>query len=187
MNPALVELEPVEVRVNRSVVRLVKDDLTAMDVDAFVFYAREDLQLGSGYGTAIQQRGGPSIRKELERIGRVAIGEAVITGAGQMMARHIIHACGPKFHEPGLENKLRSTMAAALRVAHENGLKRIAFPPMGMGFYGVPAEICTKVMLEEIRSFLEGHTPVEEVIICVADKRDFDLFRTKVAGLENEK
>ncbi len=184
MSAQLVEVEPVAVRVNRSVLRLVKDDLTALDVDAFVFYAREDLQLGSGYGTAIQQRGGASVRKELERIGRVNPGEAVLTGAGQLKARHIIHACGPKFHEPELEGKLRACMVSALRLAGQHGLKRIAFPPMGMGFYGVPAKICTRVMLDEIRAFLEAGTSVEEVIICVVDKRDFELFRDKMANLE---
>jgi len=157
-----------------TIIRLVKDDLTAMDVDAFVFYAREDLELGSGYGSAIQQRSGVAVKKELDNIGSIAVGEAVITGAGALKARHIIHACGPKFHEPDLEDKLRRTVRSTLRIAADEGVKTLAIPPMGTGFYGVPMALSIRVMLEEVRSFIEGETPFEQVIVCANDKRDFD-------------
>ena len=78
MGQVLIELEPVEAKVGNSVVRLVKDDVTAMEVEAFVYYAREDLVLDAGYGTAIGQRGGQSIKTELDEIGGNKRGEAVI-------------------------------------------------------------------------------------------------------------
>ncbi len=173
MGAILIEPPAAELKVAGSVVRLVKDDLTAMDVDAFVYYAREDLDLGSGYGNAIQQRSGLAVKKDLEAIGTVEMGGAVITGAGALKARHIIHACGPKFFEPDLETKLRKCMRSALRVAGEAKLKTVAFPPMGYGFYGVPMDLCGRVMIEEITGFLEGETTLEEVILCVVDRRDF--------------
>ena len=181
---AMILIEPAaaEKKINRSVIRLVKDDLTAMEVDAFVLYAREDLDLGSGYGNAIQQRSGVAVKKELEAIGSVEMGDAVITGAGALKAKHIIHSCGPKFFEPDLEAKLRKCMQSALQVANEAKLKTVAFPPMGYGFYGVPMDLCGKVMLEEISSFLEGDTTLEEVIVCVVDKRDFDGFSKFFTG-----
>ena len=179
----LIELEPVEVNINNSTLKLIKDDLTALDVDAFVFYARGDLELGSGYGTAIGQRGGQSIKKELAEIVAIKMGDAVITGAGQMKAKHIIHACGPKFQEPDTENKLRTCMLSALEVASKYGLKRIAFPPMGAGFYGIPMDQCATVMLDVIKSFLQAGTSLQEVIVCVMDKRDFELFKNKVANI----
>ena len=111
------------------------------------------------------------------------MGEAVITGAGQMKAKHIIHACGPKFHEPETESKLRDCMLSALKVAGENKLKTVAFPPMGLGFYGVPADLCSTVMLGVIKRFLQGETSLEEVIICAIDVRDFEPFKEKVANL----
>ena len=80
MVPALIQPEAVVLKLSKLVITLIKDDLTALPVDAFVYYAREDLELGSGYGTAIQQRGGVAIKKELEAIGRVGMGQAVITG-----------------------------------------------------------------------------------------------------------
>lgn len=183
MVPVLIEPDPVEVKLTNTVVKLVKDDLTAMPVDAFVFYAREDLDPGSGYGTAIQQRGGLVVKTELEAIGSIEMGEAVITGAGAMKAKHIIHACGPKFFEPDLEAKLRKCMRSALQVADENKLEIIVFPPMGYGFYGVPMDLCAKVMLEEMAGFLEGReTSLKEILICVVDKRDFVALKDKVAS-----
>ena len=87
--------------VNNSVVRLVKDDVTDLEVDAFVFYAQHDLALGSGFGTAISARGGPAVQKELEGQGPLATCEVVVSGAGNMKADHIIHAVGPRFQEDG--------------------------------------------------------------------------------------
>lgn len=184
MPPVLIELEPVVANIGKATVKLIKDDVTTLDVDVFVFYAREDLQLGSGHGTAIQQRGGASIKKELEQIGRLEMAKAVITGAGQLNARHIIHACGPKFHEPDVGPKLRECMRSALRIAAENGLKTVAFPTMGTGFYGVPLALCADVMLDEIHNFLQQETSLEEVIICAIDLPDFNGFKDKVAAMQ---
>lgn len=68
MAPAALATEPVEKKVNQTVVRLQRGDLTALPVDAFVYYARENLELGSGYGTAIASRGGDAIKKELAKV-----------------------------------------------------------------------------------------------------------------------
>jgi len=142
-----------------------------------VFYAREDLQLGAGFGSAIQTRGGAVVKKELEKIGRVEVGGAVITSAGNMHARHIIHACGPKFREPDTEKKLRKCMQSALEQASAAKLKSVAFPPMGAGFYGVPLDLSARVMLEVVRQFLATPSSIQEVTICVIDDRELKAFR----------
>lgn len=183
----LIDLEAVVVNLSKSVIKLIKDDLTALPVDAFVFYAREDLALGAGYGTAIQQRGGNPVRKELEAIGRIAMGQAVVTTAGAMNAGSIIHACGPKFQEPDLEAKLRVCMQSALAVADRHEFRTVAFPPMGYGFYGLPLGLCGKVMLEEIAAFLEGgDRSLEEVIVCVTDKRDYDGLKGQFEAFQSQ-
>jgi len=176
-------LRPIERVVNKTTVRLEQGDLTAMEVDAVVFYAREDLELGSGFGTAIQSRGGGGIKKELAALGRVKPGEAVITSGGNLNASHIIHACGPKFQEQDTELKLRDTMLASLRLAAAEGLKSIAFPPMGAGFYGVPLELCARVMTETISEFARRDGSLETVIVCAGDRREYAAFETKVASL----
>ena len=175
--------QPVRGLVNQTQVTLVCDDLTAMAVDAVVFYAKETPELGSGFGTAIQSRAGEAVKKELEKTGGVPMGEAVITGAGRLKARHVIHACGPKFQEADTERKLRDCVLAALKLAGERGLESVAFPPMGTGFYGVSLDLCSRVMLETIRDYLRGETSLREVFICVMDRREFDAFKGKVEGL----
>ena len=175
--------EPVVLHLHGKLIRLEKGDLTALPVDAFVFYAREDLELGTGFGTAIQARGGAAIKEQLSKIGRIGVGEAVVTTAGSLQARHIVHACGPKFQEPDREPKLRKTMQAALDAAASAGLASIVFPPMGAGFYGIPLDLCSRVMLEEISRFLAEASSLVEVTICVLDMREFNAFEPKLAAL----
>jgi O-acetyl-ADP-ribose deacetylase (regulator of RNase III) len=182
--PTGMACKPIEKQAGKTTIRLQHGDLTALSVDAFVFYAREDLEIGSGYGTAIQSRGGASIKKELAQMGGIGMGEAVITSAGNMNAKHIIHACGPKFQEADLENKLRKCMQASLEQAQKNGIRTLAFPPMGTGFYGIPLDLSAAVMLDCIVSFLKNReTSLEEVIICVIDYRDYVPFSKKMESL----
>jgi len=178
-----MKCEPIEKKVNKTLVKLQQGDLTALEVDAWVFYAREDLDIGSGYGTAVTTRGGVVVTKELEEIGSIKMGEAVITGAGEMNAKNIIHACGPKFQEADLEKKLRNCMVSSLKIANENGVKTLAYPPMGAGFYGVPLDLCAKAMLETITAFLEGDVSLAEVTICVIDYRDYVPFSKQLESM----
>ena len=106
-SPAMPEAISEGTRVNRSVVRLIKGDITDLEVDAFVFCAQGDLAIGTGFGTAISVRGGPTIQQELLGSGPVATGEAVVSAAGDLKANFIIHAVGPKFQEKDIEGKLR--------------------------------------------------------------------------------
>ena len=157
----------VEKRVNRSTLRLVKDDITAMDVEAFVFFARADLELGSGYGNAISMRGGPTIQKELKEVGSLDVGQAVVTEAGKLKAKHIVHAVGPTFQEKDTEGKLRTAIINALKRAEEKGIEQIAFPAMGAGFYGIPLDLSARITLGTIKEYLEGETELKEVVIAL--------------------
>ena len=175
--------ETVEVKVEHTQVALVRADITGLEVDAFVYYARPDLVLGSGFGTAIAARGGPTIQKELEGQGPIATGEAVVSGAGKLKAQYIVHAVGPRFNEEDTEGKLRRTVQSALRAAEQTGCQRIALPPMGAGFYMVPLDLCARVMTEEIRNCVEQGTSLAEIVICVADRREYEAFEPLVARL----
>lgn len=180
MPDAALQQESIEKKVNQTIIRLEEGDLTALPVDAFVFYAREDLALGSGFGTAIQLRGGQAIKKELTAIGSLRMGEAVITGAGNMKPKHIIHACGPKFQEADTARKLRDCILAALALGDRESLETIALPPLGVGFYGVPLDLCARVMVEALTSHLSGSTRLKEIIICVIDQREYLAFKDKL-------
>ncbi len=173
--------EETALQINDSVVRLIRDDITDIDVDAFVYYAQHDLQLGSGFGGAIAVRGGPSIQNELDEKGQLNTGEAVVSEAGDLKAGLIIHAVGPRFQEEDLEGKLRTTMEISLALAEEKGVKRIAFPAMGAGYYGIPPGVSAEVMLDVFTAHLKGETSLSEVIICVFDTPQFDAFQSMMA------
>lgn len=170
--------------INGCKVRLEKGDITDFEVEAFVFYAREDLRLMSGFGNAIASRGGPSVQKELDELGEKQVGDVVVTGAGNMKASSIIHAVGPKFLEPGLDDKLAATMRNTLAAAEEKGFKQVAFPAMGAGFYGIARPMCAEVMLETIRDHLNNGSGLQEVIIRVIDTLEYEPFAEALNGLD---
>lgn len=174
--------------IGNSVIRVEKGDLTAMEgIDAFVFYARPDLQLGAGYGTAISSRGGQAVQNELdaliEKSGLVNTGDAVVTEAGRLKAKHIIHAVGPRFAEQDMEPKLRKTMQASLARAEEIGVEKLAFQPMGMNFYMVPVDMCVRVMFDEIKRHLDGETKLKEVSVITMDRTEYLPFEAGLVAL----
>ena len=166
--------------VANTTVRLVKGDITDEPVEAFVYYAQHDLKLGSGFGTAIAGRGGLAFQKECDALAPLETGDAVVTGAGAMKADKIVHAVGPRFLESDLEGKLRKTMRNVFRVAREAGVKRLAFPPMGAGFYGVPLDVSARVMTDEIKRYATEHGDLDEIAIFVVDKREFTPFQAEL-------
>jgi O-acetyl-ADP-ribose deacetylase len=165
-----------ELKIKDSVMRLLKGDITDLDIEAFVFYAQPNLVLGSGYGGAIAARGGPKIQEELKSLGGISTGEAVVTSAGNMKARYIIHAVGPRFQEENIEEKLRKTVLSALQRAEEKQIQRLAFPAMGAGFYGVPLDLCSRVTLGTVKEFLEKSQTIKEVVFCLRDSREYKAF-----------
>jgi len=170
-----------------SVIHLEKGDLTMMAIEAIVFYAQHDLLLGSGFGNAIVVRGGSSIQEELKAYGTMSTGEAVITSAGELKSNYIIHAVGPRFRESDIEEKLSATMQSVLRIAEENKIREICFPPMGTGFYGIPLELSARVMFEVIQKHLSGNTVLEKVIVCLNDQRELNAFQKVWKEMEEVK
>ncbi len=170
-------------QIKGSTLSVVKADVTDIEIDAFVFYARNDLKLGSGFGNAIALRGGSSIRKELANLGPLKVTEVVVTTAGNMKAKHIIHACGPKFQEENTEQKLKTTIVNALKVAESNGIESIAFPPMGAGFYGVPLDLSAKITVETTAGYLNKGSEIKDVVICANDNREYKALAPKLQGL----
>ncbi|PJA26815.1 MAG: O-acetyl-ADP-ribose deacetylase [candidate division Zixibacteria bacterium CG_4_9_14_3_um_filter_46_8] len=173
----------VEMSTNNSKMRLMKGDITNTEIEAFVFYARPDLQLGSGFGGAITVRGGASIQEELKQYGEVKVGDAVITSAGKMKAKYIIHAVGPRFQEKDTESKLRTTTLNVLKLADQRGIRTLAMPAMGVGFYGVPLDISAQVTLSMVKEYLRSKTGLEEVVFCVLDNREYNSFYAQLAKL----
>ena len=163
----------VEKRLGGKTVRLVRGDITLAEADAFVHDITGDCKLGSGYGGAIASRGGKAVQDELESIGALPTGEAVLTRAGNLKAKHIIHVNGPKFHEPDTERKLTRATEAALRLAEEHQIETLAFPPIGTGLYQVPLDLCARVMLSCIeRHLAKADSRLRVVLLVANDSRE---------------
>ena len=169
-------------KIGDKVIRLVMGDITDMEVDAFVYDITADAKLGSGYGSAITTRGGKVVQEELDAIGSCPTGEAITTTAGKLKAGRIIHVNGPKFHEPGTEDKLRQTTVAALQLAEKNGITQLAFPPVGTGLYQVPLAVCARVMIDTVTEHLANNSSVEEVIFVALDRREFEPLAAVLQG-----
>ncbi|MFH1892673.1 MAG: macro domain-containing protein [Candidatus Zixiibacteriota bacterium] len=172
-------------QVKNSTLRLMKADITDIEIESFVYYAQHDLALGSGFGTAISMRGGPTVQQELKALGTLETTEAVVTAAGDMKATYIIHAVGPRFQEEDLEEKLRKTIRNALQKAEDRKIKAIAFPAMGAGFYGVPLDVSARITIKTIVSYLNGETGIRDVVICLNDMREYRPFQSQLASSGN--
>ena len=174
-----------EIHTNNRTLRLMIGDITDIEVSSFVFYANHDLQLGSGYGTAISQRGGPSVQEELKQMGPLNTTDVVVSSAGEMKAEHIFHAVGPRFQEQELESKLKTTIQKTLKLADEKGISQIAFPAMGTGFFGIPLETSARVTINTIKDYMANNTAIKEFVICLLDKREYKPFKAEMDKHQN--
>ena len=160
--------------------------IDAKNMDGMVYYARPDLTLGSGYGSAIATQGGPKVQEELKKISSANVTEVIITGGGNLQTKYILHAVGPRFQEEDLEEKLKSTILNTLKRAEEHKLRKIVFPAMGAGFYGVPLEVCARMSLEIVRDFLNEAVSLKEVVFCLRDSREFKPFQDQLQKLKSQ-
>jgi len=100
-----------------------------------------------------------------------------------MKAKYIIHAVGPRFQEKDTESKLRTTTLNVLKLADQRGIRTLAMPAMGVGFYGVPLDISAQVTLSMVKEYLRSKTGLEEVVFCVLDNREYNSFYAQLAKL----
>jgi O-acetyl-ADP-ribose deacetylase (regulator of RNase III) len=176
----MTDNKTLRVSVERTQLELVEGDITELEVDAIVNPANEHLQLGAGVAGAILVKGGASIQVECDRIGGTPVGTAVMTGAGSLRARQVIHAVGPIFGEGDEDRKLASAVRAALALADRRGLKSIALPAISTGVFGFPIERAARVMLTEIHRYLQGGTKLERVIVSLRGEEIFGVFRREL-------
>ena len=142
-----------------TVLELVQGDITRQDVDAIVNAANSGLRGGGGVDGAIHRAGGPAIMAECRRIGGCPTGQAVITTGGDLPARQVIHAVGPRWRGGGAGEAelLASAYRRSLEAAVENGLRSVAFPSISTGAYGYPVGQAATVALAAVREFLEAN------------------------------
>lgn len=152
---------------HRGSITFVVGDLTRQRVDAIVNAANESLAPGGGVCGAIYRAGGAAIFEEAARLGGCATGDAKATGAGDLPARHVIHAVGPVFRD-GLHGEpvqLASAYRRSLEIAEELGCRTVAFPALSTGIYGYPVELAAPVAVGAVRELADRFDEIRFVFL----------------------
>jgi O-acetyl-ADP-ribose deacetylase (regulator of RNase III) len=168
--------------VNQATLSIIQGDITRQATDAIVNAANSGLMGGGGVDGAIHRAGGPAILEECKQIvsrqGRLPTGQAVITTAGNMKAKHVIHTVGPVWHggSRGEPELLASAYRESLKLAAANDLSSVSFPSISTGVYGYPVDEASRVALREVISFLSETSSVKEVVFVLFDSRTFEAY-----------
>lgn len=167
-------------------IKLRKGDITEMKVDAVVNAANSSLMGGGGVDGAIHRKGGRTILEECIRIrekqGDLAPGEAVITTAGKLPARHVIHTVGPVWHggKSNEEELLANAYRNSLAVAVKNKARTIVFPNISTGVYRFPKSKAAEIALSTVNKFLEDNKDIEEVMFICFDEENYSIYEKMI-------
>ncbi len=166
---------------NKTVIELIEGDITELNTDAIVNAANSQLAHGGGVAGAIVKKGGAIIQEESDTWvfarGEVPVGSAAITSGGQLPARYVIHAVGPRMGEGGEDDKLMMATLSSLEMADRHGLKSVAFPAISTGIFGYPIDRCAHIMLSTIIEYVKDETGLESVVFCLFGKEAFKVFK----------
>lgn len=163
-------------------IELIKADITTLVVDAIVNAANSSLLGGGGVDGAIHRKGGKAILDECIEIrnkqGKCKTGHAVITTAGNLPARYVIHTVGPVWNG-GKKNEadlLHHCYESSLNLVVENGLKRIAFPNISTGIYHFPKQLAAEIATETVSAF-KGKESIDEIIFVCFDEENYNIYQ----------
>lgn len=161
-------------------IELFKGDITTLKVDAIVNAANTTLLGGGGVDGAIHRVAGKELLAECRTLHGCKTGDAKITKGYNLPAKNVIHTVGPVWHGGNTDEpeKLASCYRQSLKVAIENGVKTIAFPNISAGVYGYPKNEAAKIATKTVVTFLEKNHEIEQVIFCVFDEDNFEIYRS---------
>ncbi|MFH1942746.1 MAG: macro domain-containing protein [bacterium] len=179
----------MEKRFGNTVVELIEGDITEMEVDAVVNAANSQLAHGAGVAGAILRKGGKTIQEESDVWlkawgGEVSVGSAAITSGGNLPARYVIHAVGPRMGEGDEDEKLKKATLSSLRMAEQHNLKSLAFPAISTGIFSYPMDRCAKIMLDTVVEYVKAKTRLERVIFCLFGEESYILFEQTFSKME---
>lgn len=172
------------------IIQAIKGDITKLQVDAIVNAANSGLLGGGGVDGAIHRAGGPAILEECKKIvaqqGGCPTGEAVITTAGNLPAKYVIHTVGPVWQggRDGEAALLASCYTKSLGLAIDNGCRSIAFPNISTGVYGYPKPAAAQVAVQAIHQFLQTLKGFEKVLLVCFDEENFNLIQAELDKLD---
>jgi O-acetyl-ADP-ribose deacetylase (regulator of RNase III) len=171
----------VKVDIENHVLELTEGDITEMETDVIVNAANAQLVLGGGVAGAIRKKGGPEIQQECDKIGGTFVGGAVITTAGNLKAKYVIHAVGPRIGEGNEDEKLKNATLNSLKLADDNNLKSIAFPAISTGIFGFPIKRCADIMLKTAIDYLKSQTELQRVVFCLFGQESYKVFTKQLS------
>lgn len=161
-------------------IELVQGNIVEQQVDAIVNAANARLAGGGGVDGAIHRRAGPSIMRETDRLypDGCPTGSAVISGAGRLAAKHVIHAVGPVWQggTQGEPELLAGAHRRCLELAVEHGCQSVALPAISTGVYGYPVDLAAVVALQTVRDFLQQHDQPQLVRFVLFDQLAYRAF-----------
>jgi O-acetyl-ADP-ribose deacetylase (regulator of RNase III) len=162
---------------------VIKGDITEMDTDAIVNAANNRLWMGAGVAGAIKRKGGSAIEGEAVSKGPIPIGEAVITGAGRLKAKYVIHAAGMGQDLTTDARKISSCTKASLQRADEVGARSISFPAIGTGVGGFPLDEAASVMIGAAIEHVHKGTKVRLIRFTLFDDETEKAFEVALERL----
>ena len=167
-------------------IEIQKGDITKIQVDAIVNAANTSLLGGGGVDGAIHRAGGIEIledcRKIIAKQGGCKVGEAVITTAGRLPSKYVIHTVGPVWNI-GIKNeeeKLENCYKNSLKIAVENECKTIAFPSISTGIYKFPKDKAAKIAINTISRYLINHQQIEKVILVSFNNENYKILKSEL-------
>jgi O-acetyl-ADP-ribose deacetylase (regulator of RNase III) len=167
----------------KTAISLLQGDITTIKADAIVNAANSSLMGGGGVDGAIHRAGGPQIleacKKIVARQGACKTGEAVITTGGRLPAKFVIHTVGPVYNGGQHDEKklLSNCYSNSLKLAVENGLKKIDFPNISTGVYRFPKKEAANIAVETVTAFAKNHLELEEIIFVCFDDENFAIYK----------
>ncbi|MFB9324424.1 O-acetyl-ADP-ribose deacetylase [Paenibacillus aurantiacus] len=178
------------ITINRTVLTVVRGDITTIAADVIVNAANTSLLGGGGVDGAIHRAGGPEILDACRRIrakqGGCPVGEAVITTAGKLPASYVVHTVGPVWNggDQDEEELLRDCYRSSLALAIQHGANSIAFPNISTGIYQFPKALAAEIALEAVAEYLcelpdETHAPKRILFVC-HDAENEQIYRERL-------
>jgi O-acetyl-ADP-ribose deacetylase (regulator of RNase III) len=171
-------------KIGNGEIEITKGDITEASTEAIVNAANNHLWMGAGVAGAIKRKGGIEIEREAVSKGPVKVGEAVITGAGKLKAKFVIHAAGMGQDLQTDAQKVKDATRRSLELAESHKISSMAFPAIGTGVGGFPASECARIMIGEAARFLRESKSLRKVTFVLFDEPTADAFRAALKSQE---
>jgi len=168
----------MKAKVHQSTLEVVQGDITQQDIEAIGNAANSALAGGGGVDGAIHRAGGPTLMSELKAKYKGCLtGSAVITSGGNLKAKYVIHAVGPRYSgSPKDPELLSSVYRKSLELCTQNKISSIAFPSISTGIYGYPVEDASRIALKTIMDYLKNHPEIKLVRFVLFDSNTYRVY-----------